>query len=125
MAARLPEIAAHTSARERNADEAEREIEKIKKVQFMSDKVGEEFEGVVFSVIRQGFFVELLEHYVEGFVPASSFVDDRYYYHEKTHSFAGERHHRHFKLGARVVVRLDHADQETHRLTFSVVRLLQ
>ena len=124
MMARLPEIAAHASARERNADEAEREIEKIKKVQFMADKVGDEFEGIVFSVIRQGFFVELLEHYVEGFVPAGTLIDDRYFYREKTHSFVGERHHRHFKLGTRVLVRLDHADQETYRLTFSVVRLL-
>jgi ribonuclease R len=124
MSARLPEIAAHTSARERNADEAEREIEKIKKVQFMADKVGDEFEGIVFSVIRQGFFVELLEHYVEGFVPVGTLIEDRYFYKEKTHSFVGERHHRHFKLGTRVLVRLDHADQETYRLTFSVVRLL-
>ncbi len=120
----LPEIAAHTSARERNADEAEREIEKTKKVQFMADKVGEEFEGIVFSVIRQGFFVELLEHYVEGFVPAGTLIDDRYYYKERTHSFVGERNHRHYELGARVLVRLDHADLESFRLTFSIVRLL-
>jgi ribonuclease R len=124
MSERLPEIATHTSARERNADEAEREIEKIKKVQFMADKVGEEFDGIVFSVIRQGFFVELLDHFVEGFVPAGTLIDDRYYYKEKTHSLVGEMHHRHFKLGSRVLVRLDHADQECFRLTFSVIRLL-
>jgi ribonuclease R len=121
MAARLPEIATHTSARERNSDEAEREIEKIKKVQFMADKVGDEFEGIVFSVIRQGLFVELLEHFVEGFVPAGTLIDDNYSYKERTHSFVGERHHRHFKLGSKIMVRLDHVDQETFRLTFSVV----
>ncbi len=119
-AARLPEIAAHTSARERISDEAEREIENIKKVQFMADKVGDEFEGVVFSVIRQGFFVELLEHFVEGFVPAATLIDDRYSYKEQTHSFVGERSRR-FQLGSKVVVRLDRADQENFRLTFSVV----
>ncbi|MBZ5497919.1 MAG: ribonuclease R [Acidobacteriia bacterium] len=124
MSARLPEIAAWMSARERNAGEAEREIEKIKKVQFMADKVGDEFEGIVFSVIRQGFFVELLEHYVEGFVPAGTLIDDRYFYQEDTHSFVGERLHRRFALGSKVVVRLDLADQETCRLTFSVVRVL-
>ena len=102
----MPEIASHTSARERNADEAEREIEKIKKVQFMADKVGEEFEGIVFSVIRQGCFIELLEHYVEGFVPAGTFIDDRYYYKEKTHTFVGERNHRRYELGTKVLVRL-------------------
>ncbi len=124
MAARLPEIAVHTSARERIADEAEREIEKIKKVEFMSDKVGDEFEGLVFSVVRHGFFVELLEHFVEGFVPVGTLIDDYYAYKEKTHSFVGERHRRHFKLGSKVLVRLDHADRENYRLTFSVVRLL-
>jgi ribonuclease R len=125
MAARLPEIAAHTSARERTADEAEREIEKIKKVQFMADKVGDEFEAIVFSVMRQGFFVELLDHYVEGFVPAATLIDDSYFYKEKSHSFVGERHRRHFKLGSKVVVRLDIADQDAFRLAFSIVRLLE
>jgi ribonuclease R len=124
MRDRLQEIADHTSARERNADEAEREIEKIKKVQFMSDKVGEEFEGVVFSVIRQGFFVELLEHFVEGFVPATTLIDDRYEYNEKSHSFGGARCRRQYQLGSKVLVCLDSADKEAFRLTFSVVRPL-
>ncbi len=118
---RLPEIAAHTSSRERNADEAEREIENLKKVQFMKDKVGEEFEGIVLSVGRQGFFVELLEHYVEGFAPLTTLVDDFYVYDEKTHSLAGKRRRRRFQPGSRVRVRLDRADAETARLSFSVV----
>lgn len=125
MASLLPEIASHTSARERNADEAEREVERIKKVQFMTGKVGEEFEGIIFSVIRQGFFVELLDHFVEGLVPAGSLVDDNYQYAEKTRSFVGERYRRHLQPGTRVVVRLDHADQESYRLTFSLVRTLK
>jgi ribonuclease R len=117
----LPDIALHTSARERNADDAEREIENIKKVQFMAGKIGEEFEAIVFSVIRQGFFVELTEHFVEGFVPAVTLIDDRYIYKERTHSFVGERSRRHFKLGSRVRVRLDSADRQNYRLTFSIV----
>jgi ribonuclease R len=121
MVERLPEIASHTSSRERIADEAEREIEKLKKVQFMAGKVGEEFEAVVFSVMRQGFFVELLDHYVEGFVPLATLIDDRYLYKEKTHSFVGERRRRRFQLGSRVRVRLDSADRETARLTFSLI----
>lgn len=121
IADRLPDIASHTSSRERIADEAEREIEKIKKVQFMADKVGEEFNAIVFSAMRQGFFVELLDHYVEGFVPLGTLVDDNYIYKEKPHSFVGERHRRRFQLGSRVKVRLDSADPETGRLTFSVV----
>ncbi len=117
----LPEMASHTSSRERIADEAEREIEKIKKAQFMADKIGEEFEAVVFSAMRQGFFVELLDHFVEGFVPLGTMVDDNYIYKEKTHSFVGERRRRRFQLGSKVRVRLDSADMETARLTFSVV----
>jgi ribonuclease R len=121
MAERLPEIALHTSARERNAAEAEREIEKIKKVQFMADKLGEEFDAIVFSPSRNGFFVELLDPYVEGFVPIGTLIDDYYEYKERTHSFIGTRRRRRFQLGSRVRVRLDSADRETARLSFSVV----
>jgi ribonuclease R len=121
MAAAMPDIALHASARERNADEAEREIENIKKVEFMADKVGDEFEAIIFSVIRQGFFVELMDHFVEGFVPVATLIDDHYSYKEKSHSFVGERLRRHYKLGARIRVRLDNADQQNYRLTFSVV----
>jgi ribonuclease R len=121
ICARLPEIARHTSERERNADEAEREIEKIKKAQFMADKVGDEFEGIVFSVTHQGFFVELLDHYVEGFVPLATLIDDNYEYKEKTHAFVGSRRRRRFQLGSRVRVRLDSANIETARLAFSVI----
>jgi ribonuclease R len=120
MADALPGLAQHTSARERIADEAEREIEKIKKVQFMAGKVGDEFDAVIFSVTRQGFFVELLDHFVEGFVPVGTLIDDRYFYKERTHSFVGEMHRRRFELGARIRVRLDNADQENSRLTFSL-----
>jgi ribonuclease R len=118
---RLSEIAQHTSSRERIADVAEREIEKIKKAQFMADKIGDEFGAIVFSVIRQGFFVELLDHYVEGFVPLVTLIDDYYDYKEKTHSFVGNRTRRRFQLGSRIHVRLDSVDRETARLTFSVV----
>jgi ribonuclease R len=121
MVARLPEIAVHTSSRERNADAAEREIEKIKKVQFMAEKIAEEFEAIVFSPSRYGFFVELLEPYVEGFVPIGTLIDDYYHYKERTHTFVGERRHRRYQLGSRVRVRLDSADLETARLNFSVV----
>jgi ribonuclease R len=121
MQARLPEFALHTSSRERTANEAEREIEKIKKAQFMAGKIGEEFEAIVFSATRQGFFVELLEHYVEGFVPLGTLIDDEYLYKEATRSFVGKRRRGRFQLGSKVRVRLDSADMELPRLSFSVV----
>jgi ribonuclease R len=117
---RLPEIARYTSERERIADEAEREIEKIKKAQFMSDKKGQEFEGIIISVTRQGFFVELVEHYVEGFVPFAALLDDNYRYSEKNRSIIGSRREHRFHPGARIRVRLDNVDLESARLTFSV-----
>jgi ribonuclease R len=120
MTEQLPEIAQHTSTRERIADEAEREIEKIKKVQFMSDKIGDEFDATVLSATRQGLFVELLDHFVEGFVPLGTLIDDNYVYKEKTRSFVGERRRRRFQLGSKVRVRLDSADVETARLAFSI-----
>jgi ribonuclease R len=121
MKQRLPDIASHTSSRERVANEAEREIEKIKMAQFMAGKVGDEFEAIVFSVTKQGFFVELLDHFIEGFVPVATLIDDRYVYRDRTHSFVGERRRKHFELGKRVQVRLDRADLENYRLTFSPV----
>jgi ribonuclease R len=121
MAEQMPVVAAHTSARERNADEAEREIEKIKKVEFMAGKIGDEFDAIVFSVTRQGFFIELADHFVEGFVPSGTLVDDRYLYKERTHTFVAERNKKRFELGSRIRARLDHADRESFRLIFSVV----
>ena len=119
LAERLGQIALHTSTRERVANDAEREIERIKKAQFMADKVGETFDALVFSVSRQGFFVELLDHFVEGFVPFITLTDDYYEYHERTHSLIGRR--RRFQMGSRTRVRLDRVDMDTARLVFSVV----
>ncbi len=118
---RLPEIATHASSRERTADEAEREIEKIKKAQFMTDKIGEEFEAIVFSATRQGLFIELLDHSIEGFVPLGTMINDAYQYKEATHAIVGTRRHHRYQLGSKVRVRLDSADIETARLTFSIV----
>lgn len=117
---RLDEIAKHASARERIAEEAEREIEKIKKAQFMADKIAEEFEGIVISVSRQGFYVELLEHYVEGFVPLEVLTDDQYMYNEKEHSMIGRRGRHRYSPGATVRVRVDRVDLENARILFSV-----
>lgn len=118
---RLSEIAAHTSSRERIADEAEREIEKIKKAQFMADKIGREFEGTIVSVTGRGFFVDLTEHYVEGFVPFSTLIDDDYRYIEKTHSIVGSRGRKRFQPGSGISVLLDNVDMENGHLLFSVI----
>ena len=74
----LPEIARHTSERERRANDAERELVQWKKVRFMADKVGDEFEGYITGVSAFGLYFELVEHFVEGMVHVSTMADDYY-----------------------------------------------
>ena len=86
----LPETARHTSEMERRADDAERELLQWKKVRFMADKVGDEYEGFITGVAPFGLFVELVEHYVEGLVHISSMADDYYRFVEQQHILYGE-----------------------------------
>ncbi len=122
ISGRLPRVALHASSRERIADEAEREIERVKKAQFMGDKVGETFDAVVLSVSRQGFFVELLDPYVEGFVPLETLPHDLYAYQERSRAIVGKRGRGRYQAGTKTRVRLDRVDRETARLYFSVIR---
>ncbi len=75
----LAAIALESSQAERRADDAERELMEWKKIKFMQDRVGEDFQGIVLSCTKYGFFVELDELFIEGLVPLSSLLDDRYY----------------------------------------------
>src|SRR6185437_6129114 len=78
----LPEMARHTSERERRANDAERELVQWKKVRFMADKLGEEFQGYITGVAAYGIYVELVEHFVEGMVHVSTMADDYYRFNE-------------------------------------------
>src|SRR6185437_9585481 len=100
----LPEIARHTSERERRADDAERELLQWKKVKFMADKVGDEFEGYITGVAAFGLFVELIEHYVEGLVHVSTMADDYYRFVETAHMLRGENTEKVYRLGDKVDV---------------------
>src|SRR5262245_28043465 len=86
----LPEVARHTSEMERRADDAERELVQWKKVKFMADKVGDEFEGFVTGVAAFGLFIELIEHFVEGLVHVSTMADDYYRFVDNAHLLRGE-----------------------------------
>lgn len=114
----LPEVAAHSSRRERVAMEAEREIVELKKMQFMQDKVGEEFDGFITGVIVHGFFVELVEMFVEGMVHVSSLPRDYYNYVEKQHALVGERARKVFRIGDRVRVRIANVSLEKKQIDF-------
>jgi ribonuclease R len=95
----LGEAGKHTSERERKAMDAEREMVDLKKAQFMMDKIGEEFTGVIVSLANFGFFVELDRYFIEGLVRLSTLTDDDYYYYEKEYTIKGNRHGRKFRLG--------------------------
>lgn len=116
MAMSLPEVASHSSARERKSVEAERESIDLKKVQFMQDKVGLTFDGLVSGVTSFGFFVELEEYFVEGLVHVSSLEDDYYIYDEKRHTLTGERRKKRFRPADPVRVRINGVDIERRRI---------
>ena len=95
----LPEMARHTSERERRAADAERELVQWKKVRFMADKVGDEFEGYITGVTAFGLFIELIEHFVEGLVHISTMADDYYRFVERAHILRGENTGKEYRLG--------------------------
>jgi ribonuclease R len=117
---RMPQIAQHTSERERVAVDAERETDDLKKAEFMLDKVGEEFEGIISGVTSFGVFVEL-ENSVEGLVRVSYLTDDYYHYHERQHALIGERTAKVFRIGDEVKVRCINVNVEEKTVDFEMV----
>ncbi len=120
----LAAIAQESSENERRAAAAERELVEWKKLKFMRDKVGEEFDGMIMSATKYGLFVELADLFVEGLVPLGSLgaLDGDYYiYHETTREIIGEHWGRRFRMGERVRVLLDKVDAIEKRLQFSIV----
>ncbi len=119
---KLPAIAEQSSERERVAMEAEREIVDRKKVQFMRDKVGEEFNGYISAVVAFGIFVELEGFFIEGLVHLTRLPADRYRFLETKHTLLGEHTRKAFRLGDRVRVRVDAASPERKQIDFSLVQ---
>jgi ribonuclease R len=117
----LHEIAEESSQSERRADDAERELMEWKKVKFMEPRIGEDFDGLIISVTKFGFFVELTDLFVEGLVPLSTLTDDRYTYHENTRQIIGQRTRKTYSLGDRVRVLVDRIDPVEKKIQFAVV----
>ena len=116
----LHSIAEESSTSERRADEAERELMEWKKVKFMEPRIGEDFDGLIISVTKFGFFVELTDLFVEGLVPLDSLADDRYTFHENTRQIIGQRNRKTYSMGNRVRVLLDRIDPVEKKLQFAV-----
>jgi len=121
----LPETATHASEMERRSDEAERELLQWKKVRFMADKVGDEYEGYITGVAPYGLFVELIEHYVEGMVHVSSMADDYYRYVEQQHVLRGENTKKVYRLGEKVLVQVVRVDMDRRQVDLGIVEILE
>jgi len=117
----LHDIAEESSQTERRADDAERELMEWKKSKFMQDRIGEDFDGLIISVTKYGFFVELTDLFVEGLVPLNSLEDDRYTYHENTREIIGQRTRKTYRLGQRVRVIVDRIDPVEKKIQFALL----
>jgi len=104
---------------ERRADAAERELVEWKKMKFMADRVGEDFDGLIVSITKYGIFVELTDLFVEGLVPLNTMYDDRYTFHDTTRQIIGQRTRKTYSLGDRVHVVLDRIDRVERKLQFA------
>ena len=123
--AELSAIAVESSQAERRADDAERELMEWKKMRFMEDRVGEDFQGIILSCTKYGFFVELDDLFIEGLVPIASLSgwgsDERFVFRDTDKQIVSTRTGRAFKMGQRVHVLLDRIDREQRRLQFALV----
>jgi len=117
----LHDIAQESSMSERRADDAERELMEWKKVKFMQERVGEDFDGLITGVTKFGFFVELTDLFVEGLVPLNTLTDDRYTYHENTREIIGQRSRKTYRLGQKIRVLVDRIDPVEKKIQFAVV----
>ncbi|WP_251550145.1 ribonuclease R [Neobacillus muris] len=118
--AQLPDIAAHSSKMERRAVEAERETDELKKAEFMLDKIGEEFDGIISSVTNFGMFVEL-QNTIEGLVHVSYMTDDYYRFDERHYAMIGERTGKVFRIGDEITVRVVNVNKDERSIDFEIV----
>ena len=117
----LVAIAQECSETERRAADAERELIEWKKIKFMQDRVGDDFDAMILSVTKYGMFVELGDLYVEGLVPIFSLADDSYAYREASREICGQRNGKCYRPGQRVRVLLDRIDRGNRRLQFAML----
>ena len=115
----LPEVAKQSSQRERLAEEAERETVKLKKVEYMAERIGEVFEGVISSITKWGMYVEL-PNTIEGLIHVTNLYDDHYNYIEERYEMVGEHTGKTYKLGQIVQVRVINTDRLQRTIDFEL-----
>lgn len=114
---RLPEVASHSSKMERRADEAERETDKLKKAQYMEERIGEIYEGVISGITQWGIYVEL-PNTVEGLIHVSTLPGDYFYYDENSYEMVGRDTGITYKLGERITIQVKGVDSLTRTVDF-------
>ena len=117
LADRLPEMADHCSEREKVADEAERETDDLKKAEFMMDKIGMEYDGIISGVTSYGIYVAL-DNTVEGLVRMTALDDDYYVYDEKHYCLIGERMRKVYRLGDTIRIKVSQVDLAARNIDF-------
>ncbi len=115
------EMCKHSSDMENRAANAERASIKYKQVEFMSDKIGQQYKGVISGVTEWGIYVEIEENKCEGMVPLHELTDDFYQFDEKNYCITGRRTHRKYQLGDEVVIEILRANMEKKQLDFKIV----
>lgn len=118
-AAILPEVANQSSVMERRAEEAERETNKLKKAEYMEERIGEIFEGVISSITSWGIYVEL-ENTIEGMIHVSTIPGDYFFYDENAYEMVGEATGRKYKLGEKISVKVKGVDRMTRTIDFAI-----
>ena len=119
----LFEVANHSSKTERRAEEAERDVEKLKKVEYMMEHIGESFEGVISGVTSWGMYVEL-PNTIEGMIRVSEMDDDYYIYDEERYQMVGEHTKKVYKLGQKVIVEVVNADKIQRAIDFALLEAM-
>lgn len=119
-AGKLPDIAVHSSQMERRAVDAEREVDAMKKAEFMADHIDEEFDGIISSVVKFGIFVEL-PNTIEGMIHISALKNDYFHFLENHLALVGERTGLTYKIGQKVRVKVVKADPTTREIDFELL----
>ncbi|WP_208588085.1 ribonuclease R [Gracilibacillus suaedae] len=120
---KMPVIAKQASLKERAAVDAEREVDDLKKAEYMQDKIGEEYEGVISSVTNFGLFVEL-PNTVEGLVHVSYLTDDYYHFDERAYAMIGERTGNVFQVGDAITIKVAQVNLDERAVDFEIVGML-
>jgi ribonuclease R len=118
----LQAMANYLSERERLAMEAERDIEDRIRVLFMKDRIGDEYDGIISHITSFGFFVELLDVFVEGLVLLNSLYDDYYHFDEERFRLVGRKTRKIYRVGDKIKVRVALADVEKNQLHFELIQ---